>query len=493
VIVDPYKRPPAPPVVCILNREGAIVSEHGQIVDPDDWPADHRAWVDYDTVRELVNDGKGEALCWNGEEIRWRHRRLEDGWRTRRSDVAVLRLPFPEDERSTLRALGGWRDWLARYGASPTGTSGSAAWSLLRATLGETLFCSMGATPPLLQTLGGRVQLGPAGPGRFEGELRQVDLEAAYARSLAGLRYGGRWFTSDDLPSHSLDPEWWAREGRPVFVRAVVAVPRGLEYGPLIRKPRKRMSQLALFFDQVHGDRYPVGCTLAGIWTWQELAAATERGARIMALRELWVHLAARRPFERWWDAVSEGRALGGLTGLLAKTTGNALWGRFCMDPRVQGRRSVRGRNGKLRSRELPLRGGIPPAHDLAETVSGRVRAELYRMMANVGSSLLSAHTDGAWLTASSEAVTEGGRERSATGPAGRRKPQNAEPPSAPLDPVWRVKQHARAIELLDPQTLRYWPRPPVESEPWVVYAGVPAGLAAESFERAWEKAALVS
>ncbi len=463
MIVDPYKRPPAAPVVCLLNREGVIVSERGKIVDPEAWPADHRAWVDYDTVRELVNAGSGEALCWNGEEIRWRHRRLDPGWRTRRSDVAVLRLPFPEEERPTLRALKGWRDWLARYGASPTGTSGSAAWSLLRATLTETLFCSMGATPPLLQTLGGRVQLGPAGPGRFTGELAQVDLEAAYAKGLAGLRYGGRWYTAEELPFHRGEPEWWAREGRPVFVRADVAIPSGLEYGPLIRKPRKRMSQLALFFDQVHGDRYPVGSRLSGIWTWQELEAAQELGARVN-VRGFWAHVAARRPFEGWWDAVSEGRRLGGLTGLLAKTTGNALWGRFCMDPRVQGRRSVRGRNGKLTTRELPLKGGIPPAHDLAETVSGRVRAELYRVMMDAGPNLLSAHTDGAWV----------------------RK-------AAPLDPKWRVKQEARAIELLDPQTLRYWPRPASPSEPWVVYAGVPAGLAAESFERAWCSAELVA
>src|ERR1035437_796752 len=87
-----------------------------------------------------------------------------------------------------------------------------------------------------------------------------------------------------------------------------------------------------------------------------------------------------------------------GLAGLLAKVTGNALWGRFCMDPRSQGRRSIRSRNGKIGSRELPLRGGLPPAHDLAELVSGRVRAELYRLMVAAGDDLLSAHTDAAWI-----------------------------------------------------------------------------------------------
>ena len=459
MIVDPYKRSPVAPTVAVLTREGQIISERGELLDPDDWPPDTRAWCDYDTVRELVSErGIGEALCWNSEEIRWRHERLDvEGWKTRRSDVSVLRLPFPEDPAKTLRALGLWRDWLATHGASPTGTSGSAAWSLLRATLTETLFCSMGSCPPLLQTLGGRIELGPAGPGRYEGELCQVDLQAAYARELASLRYGGRWFSSTDLPGVKREPAWWAREGRPVFVRARLRIPDGL-YGPLIRRPRKRMSTLALYASQLYERRYPVGCTLTGVWTWQELEGALEQGARLLGVQEFWVHLAARRPFKEWWAAIEQGRAMPGLAGLLAKVTGNALWGRFCMDSRTQGRRSIRSLNGKLTSRDLPLRGGLPPAHDLAELVSGRVRAELTRLMVRAGNGLLSAHTDGAWI--------QGGLE---------------------LSGGWREKQPARRLDLVDPQTLRYWPVPAHPSEPWVVYAGVPARQAAATFEKRWE------
>jgi hypothetical protein len=457
VIVDPYKRRPGPVTVALLNREGAIVSEHGETVDPDRWPDGLRCWCEYDTARALVADGRGEALCWNGEEIRWRHRRFEEGWTNRRSDVAVLKIPFPDDESAALRALARWRSWLEDYGASPTGTTGSAAWSLLRATLDGTLFCSLGEPPRLLQTMGGRVELGPAGAGLYLGKLAQVDMQAAYASTLAGLRYGGRWFASADLPGPARGLEWWADEpSRAVFARATLRVPEG-RYGPVIRRPRRRMSQMALFFSQAYEDRYPSGCRLTGVWTWQEIVAALEAGSRIVKLHEFWVHLAARRPFAPWWEAVQAGRALPGLAGQLAKMTGNALWGRFCMDVRAQGVRAIRSRNGKVASRKLPLRGGMRPAHDLAETVSGRVRAELYRLMVRADDRLLSAHTDGAWV----------------------REPLELAAP-------WRVKQPARRLELLDPQVLRYWPRPARRSEPWLVYAGMPAGLAPAAFEKAW-------
>jgi hypothetical protein len=457
LIVDPYRRSPEPPTVCLLSAEGSIISEHGETVDPDAWPDGYRCWTDFDTARTLVTEGRGESLCWNGEEIRWRSRRFEEGWKHRPSDVAVLKLPFPESQERTLHALCAWRDWLARYGASPTGTTGSAAWSLLRATIDARLVCSAGSVPPLLQTVGGRVEIGPGGAGLYVGKLAQVDMQAAYASALAGLKYGGEWFRSGELPGARHGPEWWAGEGsRPVFARVRLRVP-DRRYGPVIRRPRRRMTAMQLFFSQLYEDRYPAGCRLQGVWTWQEIAAAVDAGATLERVDEFWVHLAARRPFAAWWEAVQAGRALPGLAGSLAKMTGNALWGRFCMDVRTQGVRTVRSRNGKLVARKLPLRGGMRPAHDLAETVSGRVRAELYRLMVRADDRLLSAHTDGAWV----------------------REPFHVETP-------WRVKQPARRLELLDPQVLRYWPRPAHRSEPWLVYAGMPAGLASAAFEKAW-------
>ena len=464
LVVDPYKRPPVPPTVCLLTPEGEVLDERGRRVSFDEWPDGYRCWTDWDTARGLVHAGRGEALCWNGEAIRWRHRRFEEEWRNRPSDVSVLKVPFPGSPRETLRGLAAWRDWLAGYRASPNGTSGSAAWSLLRATLEAPLFCSFGERPRLVQTMGGRVEPGAAGAGAFEGRLAHVDLQAAYARELAELRYGGRWYASSDAGSWS--PEQYAAVGCPVFVSARVRLP-GEEFGPLIRRPRRRMTQLELVLSQAYEERFPRHGTIAGFWTWQELVAAELAGARIIEVREWWVHLATAWPFRRWWQAVEQGRELPGLAGLLAKMTGNALVGRFAMDSAVQGSRTIASRNGSLTARALPDRGGLPPAHDLAETVTGRVRAELGLLMHEQGANLLSAHTDGAWLAA------EPGWSNGAR-------------PGRLVAGEWRVKELARRLELVDPQTLRYWRRG--RARPHVVYAGVPAREAPERFEETWQR-----
>jgi hypothetical protein len=203
--------------------------------------------------------------------------------------------------------------------------------------------------------------------------------------------------------------------------------------------------------------RYPVGATMQGVWTWQEVETAVRHGTRLLELKDVWVHLGGRFIFQAWWEAVQEGRKAPGLAGMLAKVTGNALWGRFCMDNRVQGVRTIRAREGRtIASRPVRVLGGQPAAHDLAETVSGRTRARLYDVMMTAGPKLVSAHTDGIWST------------------------QLDQPDG------WRRKGLARRLDLIDPQTLRYWPIPPNPTEPWVVMAGIPATMATEAFERSW-------
>lgn len=450
--VDPYKRTPVPPIVAILDQ-GTPIDEHGVARNLDRWPDGMRCWVDYDECVRLLRAGEGEAVCWNGEPIRWRHRRFEDGWTRRPSDVHVLRVPFDVEPHRNLAALAAWRDWLARYGAAPTSTTGGAAWSLLRATLEERLWLGGGDPPPLLQTLGGRQENGPAGPGRFEGSLVHLDLPAAYASELGGLAYGGKWI---DKPMRET-VEWWAAEGRPVFCRARVHVPP-MHTGPLPRRPRRRVYGLEAV---LLGATYPTDTTLQGVWTWQELEAAERAGCRVRIL-ETWVHLAGgRRPFAPWWQAVQDGRQMPGLAGLLAKVTGNALWGQFCMDSLHNGARTIRGkgRGVAMVDRLHPFKGGRPPAHDLAETVSGRVRARMFELMHAAGTSLLSAHTDGAWLSTFGQVEMPG------------------------LDSLWRVKTAARRLDLLDPQRLRYHPR---RGFPVTVYAGVTSDEAEAAFDLAW-------
>jgi len=471
VIVEPYRRPPQPPLMALMTADRRIVDERGELVFLDEFPKTHRAYMSYDTVRRLVDDGYGEAVCWNGEELHWRHERFEDDWKPRRSDVHVLKLADGDDDLLTLRALCRWRDWLASYGAAPTGTTGSAAWSLLRATLRGELRTSepFPSCPPLRSTMGGRQALGPAGQGRFAGRLELWDMPSAYARELGGMLYGGRWYNAsrDIGPVKPEMMEGMARAGYPVFVKALVQVPDGLGLGPLPRRPRSGWNAAARM---ALGCEYPVGRRILGVWCWEELRQAVEAGARVLQLRDYWFHVSETRPFVPWLAAVEQGRKMPGVAGVLAKMTGNALWGRFCMDSRF-GVRTIRSaREGhvpgdRLSSRRLVFRGGQPPAHDLAETVSGRTRARLYGEMVAAGDRLVSAHTDGLWLKAAAPA-----------------------PPAS----LWRCKARASWIELLTPQTLRYLPRPARDGAR-VVFAGMPPALAGEEFEKAWQRAGLAA
>ena len=478
MIVEPYKLRPVAPQVALLTPDGVPVSEHGELLDLDDWPPGCRLWASYETVYALVRAGNGEALCWDGEEIRWRHRRFEDGWKRRASDANVIKLPLDHLRfEQSLAGFAAWRDWLAAFGASPTGTSGSAAWSLLRARLERRLVTGAGERPPLLQTLGGRQQLGPAGQGRFEGRLELHDLPSAYAATLAGLRYGGTWLEAADTPGRRL--ETFAGGDYPVFVRARVRVPE-LDYGPLPRRPRRRVAR-GFLAAALAGSTYPVGRTLQGLWTWEELAAAEAAGCRVERVLGGWVHRSGWFPFAPWWEAVEQGRRMPGLAGQLAKLTGNALWGRFAMDPRSSGGRTIRSHNGRrLRARLLPERPFPFPAHDLAETVSGRVRARLFLAMLAAGEGLVSAHTDGLWIESTSRPGQTASREP--------HKLEDRVQLPGPLSEEWRVKSRARRLDVLDPQVLRVWPRDPA-AEPRVVYAGRPVTVAAEDFERAWARA----
>ncbi|HVM66934.1 MAG TPA: hypothetical protein VMU14_18845, partial [Acidimicrobiales bacterium] len=433
----------------MLTEAGAIVDEDGTWHDPDDVPAGTRVFGQWDVVRLHMKAGRGEALCWNNEEIRWRSTPHpgEVEWKRRPGDVYVLRLPLTEQLTPAvfLRGLVEWRDWLAGVRAAPTGTSGSSAMSLLRARLERRVVCGDGERPPLRQTRGGRLQLGPAGQGRFEGKLVQLDLPSAYATLLGEAFYGGVWQRVDH--SGRAFTYWW-ESPRPLFVRADVTVPRGLGFGPLSRSFPRRVhyAEMQVYSKATYPDGsswlYPVGRRLSGVWTRAELEAAISVGCKVK-LREAWVQRSSAQPFLPWLESVRDGRRrLGGVGELLVKLTGNALWGRFCLDPAVGGKRSIRDGHG---SRLLAFRPAPPPAHDLAEYVSGTTRGLLYGLMAWAGERLLSANTDGAWV-----------------------RDDGSEPPAG-----WRVKARAHRLDLLQPSCLRYWP---VGSRwPRVVFSGVPA------------------
>ena len=461
VRIDPYKTVPVSPRVAWLSPEGVPVDEDGTRLSFDAWPDGTRLWASWDTVYRLIREGVGEALCWNGEEIRWRLRPprggdSEYGWRPQKSDAHVVRYPFDEDQGELiLRGMVAWRDWLEYFGAAATGSTGSSAWSLLRARLELPLWTRVGRLPALKFTSGGRIENGPRGSGTYTGRLVHHDLPAAYASELGGLRYGGRWQEVTGFR----DPGWWAQNGLPVFVRARVRLPEGLPFGLLLKRPRRR-GYLAGLLES----GYPRDGVIQGVWTWQEVSLAVAYGADVRVLN-VWAHRArpSQLPFAPWWSSIEEGRGLGGLAGRLAKMTGNALWGRLAMDANGRGDRVVRSRKngrGKLVQRKLPSRPAPPADHALAETVAGRVRARLTRAMLETGDNLVCVHTDGLWRVDDDYSSTPEG---------------------------WRRDRSARRLELVQPMILRWWPRPRGDAR--VVFAGVPACVAAGKFDQVWERA----
>jgi len=341
-------------------------------------------------------------------------------------------------------------------GAAPQGSLGSTSMSLLRSTLREPLWTGVPASacPPIGFTIGGRQELGPQGsPAEYRGQLAHYDLRSAYAVTLGGLEYGGRWYLIDgpDLPAVAAKLD---AGGRMVFVRARVKL-RDVAIGPLVRRPRTEPRGMLGYFPE-----YPRAGTVQGVWTYPELKAASDCGAVASCkLLDGWFHTHGSHdpyPFRPWLEKIEAGRSLRGFAGLLAKTTGNALWGQFCISPAGR-KQKLFYQGGRRVILEMPVSGGRRPAHDLSEYLTGKVRAELYRFMAAAGDRLCSAHTDGGWLD-----VTEGGWSY-------------PEP--------WRLKQEAVHLRVIDPQVLAY--TDPVGAERYVV-AGWPQDEAGDRFERDW-------
>jgi hypothetical protein len=99
-----------------------------------------------------------------------------------------------------------------------------------------------------------------------------------------------------------------------------------------------------------------------------------------------------------------------------------------------------------------------PPAYDLAEYLTGIVRAELWLAMMEAGPHLVSAHTDGLWVDCTDF--------------------------SPRLSLEWRNKATASRIRTIDAQNLAYVL---AGSDDWLyVVAGARSYLAAGRFEDSW-------
>lgn len=423
-MIGPYVR--RPPV-----REVGIVGADGSVLG-----GTERVYVGHERAHRLLVGGEGDAVCWNGDPIRLRIGQTE---------AIVLRCEVPDDD-AFLSGLVRWRDWLASAGAG-VGSLGSSAWSLLRATLSEPIHTSWGSPPPLRGVVGGRQVMGRR-PGRVAGELRHLDLRSSYPSTIADLRYGGAWGILDLELDQAED---LARVGTLVYGSASVRYPPGLVRAPLCRRPRGKPNAWRTFLQPAP---YPTE-RVTGFWTVPELIAARDAGAKVK-LRGCWVHAAPDLPFRRWWDTCVAGRELGGFAGQLAKLTANALWGQLAISTGERQVLSFAG--GRRRVRNEPLSGaGRPRVFDLAEYVTGSIRARLFsELLVPAGDRLVCAHTDGGWVIGDVQPAGEG----------------------------WRVKDRASVLYVVNPQSLAYRR---LDDDALVYrFAGVPSHLVRDAFRDVW-------
>jgi len=398
-MIEPYKKPRPHKTLAWLLDEGHVLTEDGAEDFLENALAqDVQVWATSDRLRELTRDGHGSACLWRYVAIGWHPRRDASSW-----PVRGLALDTPDDPREALEGMMKWRDWLESYGAAPAGSLGGSGLSLVKASLRRNLWTNTGDSPPIRFTLGGRQETRYPAPSHVRGNLVHSDIQAAYANTLGGLLYGGRW---QKYPWRDF---WRTRHektpGLLIYVRAVVDVPELAETfpqlhpggrGPLIRRPKKTPTIADSLFWNVTEDRFPSGRRIQGVWTMDELEGAEAAGCTVKKVLDVWIHEANERPFETWLERVHEGRDMRGFASRLAKATGNATWGQFAI---ANGQRMA---VAKGRSEKLPLRGSNPSqrAFDLAESIAGRVRVNLYRGMLAVGRELLCAHTDGLWSSA---------------------------------------------------------------------------------------------
>jgi hypothetical protein len=404
VILKPYRRTPPRREVAIVGDDRLVTLESGRRVALHDVDRRTRIYADRDMVRAaFLHRGDGAAYAWNETPVRW----LAD------DREVILIGSYPGTGDDFLAGLAGLRDFLASRGAG-IGSMSASSWSLLRATLDDDVVCYSGPERPRIgEVVGGRQEsfVDPGHVGAFE----SWDLSAAYASALGSLVYPGtRWIAwtgpiPDDLPA---------------FVHARIRTPNGV----LPPVPRRHRSPDANAIARRFAEReYPRDVT--GTWTAQEVAAATAAGCTV-DVRKVRVMLGyPLTPFAPWWDAIREARQLPGMAGGLAKVAGNALWGRLAMHG---DRVLVRYVDGRPVSEPAPMF-GVPYAEqplDIAETITGRIRARLYaELMVPNHDRLIGVHTDGGLTT-----------------------------PGAKLDERdgWRCKARGTELVYLGPQVYRY-------------------------------------
>lgn len=516
MIVRPYSPDRARrslPVV-LVDAEGMAWDEHGSGASvlhpsfahpPGPSSQTHAAYIGRDDARELITAGRGAGIYWRDRLIEWRPT----------PGVGVRVLPAdnaPPSFSDRLLGLVLWAGWLHHHGVEVAGRGpdaapasiGSASMRLLRATLAAPLWCSapVSELPPIHGVIGGRQE--SVAPGSYDGPVALWDMRAAYASTLATTPYGGRWRHLGRATARRMDWPGITAAGTPAFLRCRVRMTSGDGPGPLPRRPRAHRSHVDSDLRPVE---YPRTGVIQGTWTATEVLAAARAGAEIRIL-DGWLHMvdSAARPFGPWWDVIAEGRDDPGYAGTLAKMTGNALVGAFHID-RGNLKRRVWFEHRARHSERVKMTGTVRPAWDLAEHVTGTVRARLYAdALLPLGDRVLACHTDSVWITAdkrrSSDDRTDRNRadgdhvERpSRTAEIGRpaRRGDHVETDLFPRErslvgvrgsPGWRHDDTAEVIDLIDSQHLAY--RRPGDPRTHYKMAGVPDADCEHAMDQLW-------
>lgn len=409
-------------------------------------------YADTDAAVDWFNHRIGSLIRWNDRRIQW----------VSPESVKVRLLKDSPDDDEAAAGLFAWAEWARAEGAG-IGSMGATGISLIRATLDKRdRIVAWRRGVPAFVPVGGRIG-GHLRPGPWRGDAVQIDLPAAYASELGGLTWEGEFRPRSDGAS---------AQDAPSMIEATISVPDYLPDGPVPLRPATAATTPDRIFaplDEV--ETYPVGETVTGIWTREEIDLARELGCDILESRT-WAmpSNAAVKPFAAWWRAIERGRSMDGWAGLLAKQTGNATVGALCPHPGgVLSREWWEGRRKMIACAECdgPLTVGdhahrSPSRHHLLyETVAGRVRARLGRVLAYFGTDALYWHTDGAWVT--TEALAFPGPAQAAEG--------------------WRVKQRATAIDYLNPATYAYTDGGIATT---YVISGEPKATGALAFDREW-------
>lgn len=300
---------------------------------------------------------------------------------------------------------------MERWGVKPRGLSTTSR-ALWKATGGKMPPRYTGLPlPPLIPRIGclrGRLF--------YDGEVTVWDISGAYADAFRTVTYPSEGYDQVDK-LESADAWVFAT----VWIYKSEVFPPAPIPGTLL--PFK-WSPLPLPADST-GSIFPIG-KFTGLWLASELLMAKEAGTRV-EIQAVWEPAGRMRRLasDAWTDAITEGRALPGVAGKLAKRTANVTWGTFAS----QGVRRNAYPDGHVT--QWPER--QPYSLHVADLVMSYVRRRLWREVL-ITIPVLATHTDSAIV------------------PSGYI-------PVGPLNSglgSWRIKEEARSVLIVRPGMYRF-------------------------------------